>query len=70
MQQLIGKFGLKQPPNKRDTNAEEELVALVDGRRKQDAERPVSAGSQARLTLAISGMHCSSCSSAVENALR
>eukprot|EP00889_Picochlorum_renovo_P005597 jgi/Picre1/32627/NNA_007973.t1 len=45
---------------KKDGLKEEELVALVDGTR----------GHTERTVLSVSGMHCSSCSSAVESALQ
>ena len=47
-----------------DVVPEEELVSLVGGR------RPGAAAPAVQLTLSIKGMHCSSCSSAVETALR
>lgn len=43
------------------------MVALVAGRR---GPSPETARSLATVSLAVKGMHCSSCSSAVENALR
>jgi hypothetical protein len=54
-----------------DVQAEEELVSLVGGRRASDsAQRPSSSRDTVLLTLSIKGMHCSSCSSAIENALK
>jgi hypothetical protein len=47
---------------------EEELVSLVEGRRASSASPKAS--SIVQLKLAVKGMHCSSCSSAVENALK
>ena len=54
-----------------DVQAEEELVSLVDGRRGSDsAQRPSSSTNTVHLTLSVKGMHCSSCSSAIENSLK
>jgi hypothetical protein len=53
--------------------AEEELVSLVGGRRASDsAQRPSSSTNDntMHLTLSVKGMHCSSCSSAIENSLK
>ena len=56
---------------KGEAHAEEELVSLVGGRRQPpaSADRP-SSNSTVHLTLSVKGMHCSSCSSAIENALK
>jgi hypothetical protein len=54
-----------------DIQAEEELVSLVGGRRVSDsAQRPSTNTNTVHLTLSVKGMHCSSCSSAIENALK
>ncbi|KAL4539494.1 hypothetical protein Ndes2437B_g02135 [Nannochloris sp. 'desiccata'] len=54
-----------------DVSAEEELVSLVGGRRVSDSDqRPSSSTNTIHLTLSVKGMHCSSCSSAIENALK
>jgi len=51
--------------------AEEELVSLVEGRRYDASLSKLPASPAAvQLTLSIKGMHCSSCSSAVENSLK
>lgn len=52
---------------KKEHGAEEEMVSLVAGRR---GSSPEAADGHATVTLAVKGMHCSSCSSAVESALR
>lgn len=54
-----------------EAHVEEELVSLVGGKRqaRSSADRP-SSSTTVHLTLSVKGMHCSSCSSAVENALK
>ncbi len=52
---------------------EEELVSLVGGRRdyaQRVVQQAQASSSTAQITLSVKGMHCSSCSTAVENALK
>lgn len=53
---------------KADRVEEGELVSLVGGRR--DTTLEAHGSSTAQLTLSVKGMHCSACSTAVENALK
>lgn len=73
MQNLIALFGFDRSL-KPENGDQEEKIALVSSTKeaRDDAQEPRGEGplSKRILLLSIDGMHCTSCSSSIENALR
>ena len=73
MQNLIALFGFNRSL-KPENGDQEEKIALVSSTReaRDDAGEPRGEGPSSKrvLLLSIDGMHCTSCSSSIENALR